>query len=161
MPSNIWRPWGEPSLARIRPNSVWLKPLVKQLKNESAIKVIGQLEEALVQLPGGPAAEAVQREVNYFHEHEDRMDYRAGRRRGEPVAAARWKPPAGRTSAASNVPDSSGVRPEMKPCCVWKPSGATIAGTFYFPTPHSTLHETEMRTLQAEQILAKPRGYRT
>ncbi len=39
----------------------WLKPLVKQLKNESAIKVIGQLEEALVQLPGGPSAEAVQR----------------------------------------------------------------------------------------------------
>jgi hypothetical protein len=66
---------------------VWLKPLVKQLKNESAIKVIGQLEEALVQLPGGPAAEAVQREVNYFHEHEDRMDYRAGRRRGEPIGS--------------------------------------------------------------------------
>ncbi len=65
----------------------WLKPLVKQLKNESAIKVIGQLEEALVQLPGGPAAEAVQREVNYFHEHEDRMDYRAGRRRGEPIGS--------------------------------------------------------------------------
>lgn len=65
----------------------WLKPLVKQLKNESAIKVIGQLEEALAQLPSGPAAAAVQREVNYFHEHEDRMDYRAGRRRGEPIGS--------------------------------------------------------------------------
>jgi hypothetical protein len=65
----------------------WLKPLVKQLRNESAIKVIHQLEEALAQLPGGPAAEAVQREVNYFHEHEDRMDYRAGRRRGEPIGS--------------------------------------------------------------------------
>ncbi len=65
----------------------WLKPLVKQLKNESAIKVIGQLEEALAQLPGGPSAEAAQREVNYFHEHEDRMDYRAGRRRGEPIGS--------------------------------------------------------------------------
>jgi hypothetical protein len=65
----------------------WLKPLVKQLKNESATKVINHLEEALAQLPGGPAAEAVQREVNYFHEHEDRMDYRAGRRRGEPIGS--------------------------------------------------------------------------
>lgn len=65
----------------------WLKPLVKQLKNESATKVIHQLEEALAQLPGGPTAEAVQREVNYFHEHEDRMDYRAGRRRGEPIGS--------------------------------------------------------------------------
>jgi len=36
----------------------WLKPLVKQLRNESAIKVIHQLEEALAQLPGGPAAVA-------------------------------------------------------------------------------------------------------
>jgi hypothetical protein len=65
----------------------WLKPLVKQLKNESAIKVIGQLEEALAQLAGGPAAEAVQKEVNYFHEHQDRMDYRAGQRRGEPIGS--------------------------------------------------------------------------
>ncbi len=75
------------------------------MKNESAIKVIGQLEEALwcncrvVRPP-----KAVQREVNYFREHEDRMDYRAGRRRVNPLAAARWKRcPAG-TSAASNVP---------------------------------------------------------
>jgi len=65
----------------------WLKPLVKQLKNQSAIKVIGQLEEALAQLPASPAAEAVRKEVNYFHEHQDRMDYRAGRRRGEPIGS--------------------------------------------------------------------------
>jgi hypothetical protein len=65
----------------------WLKPLIQQLKNQSAIKVIGQLEEALAQLPGGPAAEAVQKEVNYFHEHQDRMDYRAGQRRGEPIGS--------------------------------------------------------------------------
>lgn len=65
----------------------WLKPLVKQLKNESAIKVIGQLEDALAELPGGPAAEAVQKEVNYLHEHQARMDYRAGRRRGEPIGS--------------------------------------------------------------------------
>ena len=128
---------------------VWLKPLVKQLKNESAIKVIGQLEEALVQLPGGPAAEAVQRKSTIFTSIRTGWITARDGDAANPLAAARWKPPAGRTSAASNVPDSSGVRPEMKPCCVWKPSGATIAGTFYFPTPHSTLHETEMRTFHS------------
>ena len=63
----------------------WLKPLVKQLKNESAIKVIRQLEDVLARLSPGPAAEAAAKEVNYFHEHQERMDYRAGRRRGEPI----------------------------------------------------------------------------
>jgi hypothetical protein len=66
---------------------MWLKPLVRQLKNQSAIKVIGQLEEALAQMPGGTAAQAVAKEVAYFHEHQARMDYRAGRRAGEPIGS--------------------------------------------------------------------------
>jgi len=65
----------------------WLKPLVKQLKNESAIKVIRQLEDVLAGLPAGAAAETVGKEVNYFREHEERMDYRAGRRAGEPIGS--------------------------------------------------------------------------
>jgi len=65
----------------------WLRPLVQQLKNHSAVKVVKQLEEILAPLPAGAAAEAVQKEVNYFHEHKDRMDYRAGRRRGEPIGS--------------------------------------------------------------------------
>ena len=65
----------------------WLRPLVRQLKNQSSIKVIAQLEEILAGLPAGATAEAVQKEVNYFHEHKDRMDYRAGRRRGEPIGS--------------------------------------------------------------------------
>jgi hypothetical protein len=65
----------------------WLKPLVKQLKNQSAVKVIGQLEQALARLPNGPAAEAVAKEVHYFHDHQERMDYRAGRRAGEPIGS--------------------------------------------------------------------------
>ncbi len=65
----------------------WLKPLVKQLKNESAIKVIRQLEAALALLPGGSAAQAVAKEVDYFHEHQARMDYRAARRAGEPIGS--------------------------------------------------------------------------
>jgi hypothetical protein len=65
----------------------WLKPLIQQLKNESSLKVIGQLEEALAAMPRGPAAQAVAKEVDYFHEHQERMDYRAGRRAGEPIGS--------------------------------------------------------------------------
>lgn len=65
----------------------WLKPLVRQLKNESAVKVVEQLEDILSQLPKGESVQAVEKELNYFHEHQERMDYRAGRRRGEPIGS--------------------------------------------------------------------------
>lgn len=65
----------------------WLKPLVRQLKNESAVKVVEKLEEILSQLPKGESAQAVEKELNYFHEHQQRMDYRSGRRRGEPIGS--------------------------------------------------------------------------
>jgi hypothetical protein len=38
-------------------------------------------------LPAGPVAEAVTKEVAYFREHQDRMDYRAARRAGEPIGS--------------------------------------------------------------------------
>jgi len=66
---------------------VWLKPLAHQLKHQSSLKVIRQLEEALATLPSGAAAQAVAKEVAYFHEHQQRMDYRAGRRVGEPIGS--------------------------------------------------------------------------
>ena len=75
--------WGEDQ-AQFK---AWLKPLVRQLKNESAVKVIRQLDEALAGLPAGPVAEAVAREVAYFQEHQPRMDYRAARRAGEPIGS--------------------------------------------------------------------------
>lgn len=50
-----------------------LKPLVKPLQNQSALKVIGQLEAAVAQA------------VEYFREHRERMDCRAGGRAGEPM----------------------------------------------------------------------------
>lgn len=65
----------------------WLKPLVRQLKNQSAVKVVEQLEDILEQLPAGATANAVAKEVAYFQEHQHRMDYRAGRRRGEPIGS--------------------------------------------------------------------------
>lgn len=65
----------------------WLRPLVKQLKNQSSIKVVKQLEEILAALPSGDSAQAVEKELHYFKEHQHRMDYRAGIRRGEPIGS--------------------------------------------------------------------------
>jgi hypothetical protein len=65
----------------------WLRPLAHQLKNQSSIKVVQRLEEILAEMPAGPAAETVQKEVNYLQEHKERMDYRAGQRRGEPIGS--------------------------------------------------------------------------
>jgi len=65
----------------------WLKPLVQQLRNDSSLKVVRQLEEILVPLPAGAIERAVAQEVEYFHEHQERMDYRAGRRAGEPIGS--------------------------------------------------------------------------
>lgn len=67
--------------------TAWLKPLARQLKNQSALKVIRQLADVLAGLPAGPAAVAVAKEVDYFREHQGRMDYRAGRRAGEPIGS--------------------------------------------------------------------------
>jgi hypothetical protein len=65
----------------------WLKPLTQQLKNAAAVKVVGQLEEILAGLPSGPKAAAVRTEVNYFREHQSRMDYATAKRRGEPLGS--------------------------------------------------------------------------
>lgn len=65
----------------------WLRPLVQQLKHQSAIKVIHQLEEIAEALPAGAAALEVEKGVNYFREHQNRMDYRAGSRCGEPIGS--------------------------------------------------------------------------
>jgi len=67
--------------------TAWLKPLVRQLKNHSAVRVIDKLEEALAGLPEGQRREAVAKEVEYFRGHESRMDYRAARRAGEPIGS--------------------------------------------------------------------------
>jgi hypothetical protein len=65
----------------------WLRPLVRQLKHDSAVKVVRQLQEVLAGLPAGPRAQVVAREVNYFQEHRERMNYRAALRAGEPIGS--------------------------------------------------------------------------
>jgi hypothetical protein len=64
----------------------WLKPLVKRLKREPAVKVIRQLEELWKELPQG-TADTVAKEINYLREHQDRMDYSAALRHGEPIGS--------------------------------------------------------------------------
>lgn len=65
----------------------WLKPLAQQLKQAAAVKVVGHLEEILAGLPSGPKAAAIRTEVNYFREHQARMDYATAKRRGEPLGS--------------------------------------------------------------------------
>jgi hypothetical protein len=65
----------------------WLRPLAKQLKNQSAIKVIHQLEEILGAIPAGAARVGATKQINYLREHQDRMDYRTGSRCGEPIGS--------------------------------------------------------------------------
>jgi hypothetical protein len=65
----------------------WLRPLVKQLKNQSAIKVIHQLEEILGTIPAGAASVEATKQIHYLREHQERMDYRVGSRCGEPIGS--------------------------------------------------------------------------
>jgi hypothetical protein len=66
-----------------------LEPWKRQLKNESAVKVIRQLEELLGELAEGSSAawETVAREVAYLQEHQGRMNYRDAQRRKEPLGS--------------------------------------------------------------------------
>ncbi len=131
---------------------VWLKPLVKQLKNESApIKVIRPTG-------GGAGANCrvvrppkrCTREVNYFHEHEDRMDYRAG----QATRRTHWQRPGGSHLPAEPVPRFK--RPgtvlsqtRMTLLCLETFWRSNHAGTFYFPTPRTGKHCTKLRCAQA------------
>lgn len=66
----------------------WLEPLKRQLKNQSAVKVIGQLEELLARLQAGSSGwQTAAQEVAYLREHAHRMDYRSAQRRKEPLGS--------------------------------------------------------------------------
>lgn len=64
----------------------WMKPLLKQLKNGQAPKIIHALEELKGGLEAGPK-EVVGREIKYLQNHQGRLDYREARRRGEPMGS--------------------------------------------------------------------------
>ena len=66
-----------------------MEPWKRQLKNESAVKVIRQLGQLLGELAEGSSAarETVAREVAYLREHQGRRDYRDAQRRKEPLGS--------------------------------------------------------------------------
>jgi hypothetical protein len=66
--------------------AVWVKPLVAQLEKGQAERVINRLEEVLKALPQSQRS-AVEREVEYFKSHRQRMDYGAAKKAGEPVGS--------------------------------------------------------------------------
>ena len=65
----------------------WLQPLARQLKNQSAVKVVRKLEDLLAAQPLGATHAKVKTEVEYFQTHRARLTYRDGRKRGEPIGS--------------------------------------------------------------------------
>jgi hypothetical protein len=62
---------------------VWIKPLLKKLKQGRAVSLLNDLQ-ALVKRLRHKQRQAVQSELNYLASHRERMDYGAARRAGEP-----------------------------------------------------------------------------
>jgi len=64
----------------------WVKPLLKQIRNDQVAKVITQLEELQPRLAEA-AAKAVDQTIEYYHSHQKRMKYKEGRKRNEPLGS--------------------------------------------------------------------------
>ena len=84
-------------------------------------------------LPAG-AQVAVQIEVNYLREHGERMDYRAARRRGEPLGRGAVEATCRQYQCRCKRPASLGAAPATRPSSGWKRLGATAAGLGSFLT---------------------------
>jgi len=120
--------------------AAWLEPLKRQVKNESAVKVIRQLEDLL-----GELEEAARRGKRWPGKWpicgSTRGGWTIGGRSGgkNRWAVGRWRRPARSISAGSSARGSFGVRLGTKRYCVWTPSGATSAGicSSRTPRPHN------------------------
>jgi len=64
----------------------WVKPLLRDLERDRAEAVVSSLEKELQNLSGN-SREAVGKEINYFGSNLDRLRYREGGRRGEPLGS--------------------------------------------------------------------------
>lgn len=64
----------------------WVEPLLRKMDQGKVLPMIEDLRQLLPELEEAPKA-AVKREINYFDTHQHRMDYKRGRRRGEPVGS--------------------------------------------------------------------------
>jgi hypothetical protein len=64
----------------------WVKPLLKQIRNDQVTKVITQLEELKPRLEQAVAKVADQA-IEYYQNNQKRMKYKEGRKRNEPVGS--------------------------------------------------------------------------
>jgi hypothetical protein len=67
----------------------WVKPLLKQIRNDQVAKVITQLEDLKPQLAQAAAktAKAADEAIDYYQKNKKRMKYKDGRKRHEPVGS--------------------------------------------------------------------------
>ncbi len=64
----------------------WVKPLLKQVRNDQVAKVITQLEELKPHL-AKTAAKTADEAIEYYQKNRQRMKYKEGRKRKEPVGS--------------------------------------------------------------------------
>lgn len=64
----------------------WVKPLLRQVRNDQVAKVITQLEDLKPSLSKS-AADAANKTIEYYKNNQKRMKYKDGRRRNEPVGS--------------------------------------------------------------------------
>jgi hypothetical protein len=64
----------------------WVKPLLKQIRNDQVAKVITQLKELKPRLAEA-AAKAADEAIDYYDKNQKRMKYKEGRKRNEPVGS--------------------------------------------------------------------------
>jgi len=64
----------------------WVKPLLKQIRNDQVAKVISQLEELTPHLTAA-AAKVAEDAMEYYQNNQKRMQYKEARKRNEPVGS--------------------------------------------------------------------------
>jgi hypothetical protein len=64
----------------------WVKPLLRQIRNDQVAKIITQLEELKPHLAEA-AAKAADQAIEYYGKNQKRMKYKEGRKRNEPVGS--------------------------------------------------------------------------
>lgn len=64
----------------------WVKPLLKQIRNDQVANVIAQLEDLKPRLTGA-AAKAADDTIEYYQNNQQRMKYKQARKRKEPVGS--------------------------------------------------------------------------
>lgn len=88
---HLWALAGELHGSETEEAEAWVRPYVRWLESrtDGAADVIEGLEALRERLDEFSAkqAEVLERELNYFRNHQDRMDYKTGKARGEPVGS--------------------------------------------------------------------------